>query len=318
MLDKQNTEGLRQKVLSASFVLVGLVLSMSTCLAGERAWPLPPGALTMQVNGYDMTYAERGPTGAGVSTVVLLHGVGGDYRSMLPLADALSSKYHVVALSLRHHYPEHWNGRGGDYSFAGNAADVAGFIRQLGVGPVHLFGETYGGTVTAMVARDAPAVLRSAAMLAGFLAARDFQPAQSTLEGEKEKERTALIGAAFAKADDEEALRAHLDVIRGPGAWDRAPESYKQTMRDNGRTVGAMFADGPISMPCAGFQHLSLPVLLMAGEKSHAASRFASEKARDCIPHSKWSLIPGGAGSSAVAVDSVAQAYLSFLESVGP
>lgn len=201
---------------------VALALAGRAAIAAERTWPQPAGTRSMQVNGYDMTYVERGLPAGAAPTVLLLHGVGGDYRSMLALAERLERSHHVVVPSLRHHFPERWDGRGGDYAFAVHARDVAALIRQLGVGPVHLFGETYGATVAVLVARDAPDLLRSATSYAGMLAAREYMPARGTEEGAKEAERTRLMAAALARGDEEEALRVHRDVIAGEGAWARS------------------------------------------------------------------------------------------------
>ncbi|MFT3820413.1 MAG: alpha/beta hydrolase [Rubrivivax sp.] len=294
-----------------------LAFAAHAALAADRPWPLPADAKALAVNGYEITYVERGQPAGAAPTVLLLHGVGGDYRSMLPLAARLESRYHVVVPSLRHHFPEHWDGRGGDYAFAQHARDVAALIRQLGVGPVHLFGETYGATVAVLVARDAPQVLRSATSYAGMLAAREYMPPRSTDEGAKEAERTRLMAAALARGNEEEALRVHRDVIAGDGAWARSPEPYKQAMRDNVRTVAALFADELVSIPCDGLGAIRVPLLMLVGDKSHPASRKATENALACLPQARSGVVPGGVGSSQVATDEVAKAFVAFIESVG-
>jgi esterase len=43
----------------------------------------------------------------------------------------LSQRHRVVAPSLRHFFPEHWDVTGSDYTIAQHVADVIGFIEML-------------------------------------------------------------------------------------------------------------------------------------------------------------------------------------------
>jgi len=41
---------------------------------------------------------------------VLVHGTLGDFRTWYSVLGPLSKKHRVIAVSLRHFFPEHWNG----------------------------------------------------------------------------------------------------------------------------------------------------------------------------------------------------------------
>src|SRR5882724_7850229 len=110
----------------ALMALVSAGLGISPVRAEPR-WPLPDGVKSVAVNGYDMAYLESG-SGA---PVVLVHGALSDYRIWNPVASELAKRFHVVTVSLRHHYPEKWDGKGNDYSYEQHAADVAVFIKTL-------------------------------------------------------------------------------------------------------------------------------------------------------------------------------------------
>src|SRR5262245_55376612 len=100
------------KYLRFTFIVA---LSSLTLGAGESAqptWQLPPGIKTLAVNGYPMAYMERG---AG-PTVLLVHGALSDYRSWETQMSSLSSRLRVIAVSLRHYYPERWDGKSNDFS----------------------------------------------------------------------------------------------------------------------------------------------------------------------------------------------------------
>src|SRR5450755_3921684 len=97
---------------------------------------------TLAVNGYDMAYLEvgRGPP------LICVHGTLGDFRTWSAVMGPLSKTHRVISLSLRHVFPEHWDGVGDDYLMAQHVADVIGFIEKLGSDPVDLMGHSRGGT----------------------------------------------------------------------------------------------------------------------------------------------------------------------------
>lgn len=64
----------------------------------------------VRVNDYDMTYSESG-TGL---PLVLVHGSLGDYRSWKAQIPCFAQQYRTIAVSLRHAYPEKWDGRAGE------------------------------------------------------------------------------------------------------------------------------------------------------------------------------------------------------------
>src|SRR5882762_4268402 len=78
---------------------------------------------TLDVNGYDMAYLEvgRGPP------LVCVHGSLCDFRIWSAVLGPLSARHRVIAPSLRHFFPEHWDGIGDTYSIAQHVDDVIGF-----------------------------------------------------------------------------------------------------------------------------------------------------------------------------------------------
>jgi esterase len=114
-------------------------------------WKLPDGVKTVEVNGYPMAYKELGSG----PTVILVHGVMCDYRCWGSTIPALADSYRVVAVSMRHFYPENWDGSGDPFSSAQHTKDVAAFIEKFNP-PVRLVGHSYGGLVASEVARTRP------------------------------------------------------------------------------------------------------------------------------------------------------------------
>src|SRR5882724_585834 len=91
---------------------------------------------TIRVNGYDMAYLEVGQG----HPLVCVHGTLGDFRTWFPVLGPLSKKHRVISVSLRHFYPEHWNGVGDDYRMAQHVADLIAFIGSGRATPVDVRG----------------------------------------------------------------------------------------------------------------------------------------------------------------------------------
>src|ERR1700722_782271 len=111
---------------------------------------------TLPVNGTDMAYLDAGEG----PPLLCVHGSLCDFRIWHCVLGPLSKKHRVIALSLRHFFPERWDGSGDSYSIAQHVSDVIGFIEQLNVGPVDLMGHSRGGHVSFRVAQRRPALLR--------------------------------------------------------------------------------------------------------------------------------------------------------------
>ena len=111
---------------------------------------------TLHVNGYDMAYLEvgQGPP------LVCVHGTLGDFRTWSAVLGPLSRKHRVIAVSLRHFFPEHWDGVGDNYLMSQHVTDVIAFIEKLDAGPVDLMGHSRGGHIAFRVAEQRPDLLR--------------------------------------------------------------------------------------------------------------------------------------------------------------
>ena len=78
--------------------------------ASVGLWTIPADAVTTAVNDYPMAHVKRG-TG---QPVVLVHGSLSDYRYWTPQLASPLPGFQLIAVSLRHFYPEPWNGKGDD------------------------------------------------------------------------------------------------------------------------------------------------------------------------------------------------------------
>src|SRR5437763_190509 len=74
----------------------------------------------LRVNDHDMAYIEVGNG----RPLVCVHGTFNDFRCWSPVLGPLSRKHRVIALSLRHFFPEQWDGRGGKFTIAQHVSDM--------------------------------------------------------------------------------------------------------------------------------------------------------------------------------------------------
>ena len=131
-------------------VMLGLLSAGHTVAAAP--WALPPGVKTLEVNGYPMAFLEGG-TG---ESVVLVHGGATDYRHWRRQVESPPRGFRLIAISLRHYYPERWDGKGDKFSVRQHAEDLVSFIDELKVGPVFLVAHSRGGSVAVRTAQARP------------------------------------------------------------------------------------------------------------------------------------------------------------------
>lgn len=258
---------------------------VTLCLAGcqapqKRGWDLPAGVKSLQVNGYPLAYVERG-TGP---TVLLVHGAGNDYRTWAPQMDPLSSRFRVVAMSLRHYYPEPWKGEG-EFSLVLHARDVAAFIDALGAGPVALVGWSRGGAVAMETAKLRPDLVRRLVLVDPALFALLPQPPGPADEDRRIKRARASL-EYFKRGDIDGGLEYFVDDIAGPGTWEQMPEAQRELRRQNAWTIVGQVGDAE-TVTCADVSRLATPVLLMEGEQSPQLFKRVLSAIQQCLPAAK-------------------------------
>ena len=195
---------------------------------------------TQRVNGYDLHYVEAG-TG---TPVVLVHGSINDYRYFEPQMRPFAEYFHVFSISLRHYWPERWDGTGDDFNIAQHADDVAEFIALLKTERAHLLGHSRGGDVALRAAIRNPKQIDHLVLAEPGAAFETSTTRSSRLIDFKE------VREHFAAGNTEDALRAFLSQVGGPGTWDRRPENRKKFAQDNvytllgqSRNVGIPYTD---------------------------------------------------------------------------
>jgi pimeloyl-ACP methyl ester carboxylesterase len=244
---------------------------------------------TLHVNGYDMAYLE---VGAG-PPLVCVHGSLCDFRIWSAVLGPLTRKHRVIAVSLRHFFPEQWDGVGNTYSIAQHADDVIAFIEKLDAGPVDLMGHSRGGHISFRVAQRRPDLLRKLILAepGGELDATldpAFKPGPSPLAA-----RIAAAAEKIAAGDHEGGLTLFFDAIEGPGAWKRLPATPKQQLRDNATTLIGQTRDKRPPFSKTDAEAIRTPTLFVGGANTRGALPHVLHTLAAHVKGSRIEMIPG-------------------------
>jgi esterase len=229
-----------------NFVKILSILSLFSFISisayAAPPWPIPEGLKTVEVNGYEMAYLEAG---SGVP-ILLIHGSLTDYRTWRNQIPEFSKSYRTIAVCLRHHYPEKWDGSGDRFTIHQHAADIADFITKLNLGKVHLIGHSRGGTVALTVASTNPELIRSVILADGNLFSLLPETPEHQMYRKAWIERGEKARATLKAGNAEIAAQNWIDDFAGPGSWEQTPPPIKQIWIDNIWSVTDLYDRGKI------------------------------------------------------------------------
>ena len=245
---------------------------------------------TLHVNGYDMAYLEVGEG----PPLVCVHGSLCDFRIWSAVLGPLTRKHRVIAVSLRHFFPEHWDGVGSTYSIAQHTDDVIAFIEKLDTRPVDLMGHSRGGHISFRVAQRRPDLLRR------LILAEPGGELNVTLDPAAKPGAPSPLAARFAASAEKNAagdvdggLAFFMDALEGPGTWQRLPATPKQLLRDNATTLIGQVRDNRQPFSKADAEAIRTPTLFIGGAKTKGLLPQVLHTLAAHVKGSKTAMIPG-------------------------
>jgi esterase len=245
---------------------------------------------TLSVSGYDMAYLEIG-TGR---PLVCVHGTLGDFRTWSAVLGPLSKNHRVISVSLRHFFPEHWNGVGDDYLMVQHIADMIGFLEKLGNGPVDLMGHSRGGHIAFRTAQLRPDLLRRLVLAepGGELDAT-LDPTIAADGGSQRAARFAAIASKVSEGDIDGALKQFFDTIEGDGAWGRLAAAPKQQLRDNVFTLIGQAGENRKAYAKSEAQAIETPTLFIGGAATKGSLPAILRALAAEVPGARTAMIEG-------------------------
>jgi pimeloyl-ACP methyl ester carboxylesterase len=243
---------------------------------------------SLHVNGADMAYLEvgHGPP------LVCVHGALGDFRTWSALLGPLSKKHRVIAVSLRHFFPEHWDGIGNTFSIAQHVADLIAFIEQLEAGPVDLMGHSRGGHVSFRLAQRRPDLLRKLVLVepGGDLDA-SLDPAAKPGPSQFTGGFTAAA-ARISAGDIDAGMKFFFDTVEGDGAWAQLAEPRRQQLRDNAFTLVGQVRDRRPPYSRGDAESIRMPTLFIGGADTRGLLPRVLHALAAHVPDSRKAIIP--------------------------
>jgi pimeloyl-ACP methyl ester carboxylesterase len=178
----------------------------------------------VDVNGIELEYQLAGSG----TPVVFIHGsLGADAFLPLMKQPLLRDSHQLIRYHRRGYAGS--SSVNGPVSIAEQAADCAGLLRKLEVGPAHMVGHSYGGLIALQLAADHPSAIKSLALMepAAFLL---VPSAQSFLDA------MGPVIAAYQSGDKAVAVHSFLESAAGPNARAiceaQIPGSWAQAVAD--------------------------------------------------------------------------------------
>jgi non-heme chloroperoxidase len=271
----------------------------------------------VEVNGSRLECIEAGQG----DPLIFVHGSLEDLRIWRRQVELFSPHYRVIAYSRRYHYPNAMPGADDPaYTASLHAADLAGLIEKLELGPAHLVCSSFGGCVALQMAVQRPELVRSL-----VLAEPPLMPWLEQISGGAPLAQAFYENAwlpaqqAFREGDSERGVRLFLDGVigRGPstslraGAFDRLSPSGQRMILDNAPEMQAETLSPDIfpALTCADVAALDRSVLLLNGELSPRLFHLINGELARCLPRTTQAVIPQT--SHAIHVGNPAAHYAS-------
>jgi len=231
-----------------------------------------------------LRYVDWGNPGA--PPLILLHGGRDHSRSWDWTAEALRTKWHVIAPDLRGHGDSEWS-PDGDYGTLANLYDLAQLIHQQGLAPVTIVAHSFGGNIALRYAGTYPENVRRLVAIEGLgpsprmLADRLAKPPGKRLRDWIEAKRASAGRTPRKYASIDEALQR----MKEANAYLSDAQARHLTIHGVSQNEDGTYSwkfdpymriFPPFDMAQADIEQLwaaiSCPTLLMYGEKSWASN----------------------------------------------
>ena len=220
---------------------------------------MPSTTSLPRLNGVDF-HVEQSGSG---EPLVLVHGGWGSTARWSLIADDLARSFELIAYDRRGH------GKSGTSeeppTRVDQEDDLAELIEALDIGPAHVVGSSFGGSIALGLAARRPDLVRSVSAHEPPLV--DFAPDDPHVV-----DVVALIPELLEliySGKREQAAQAFAErVAMGPGIWDVMPTEVKEAMVHNADAFAAEQQD--TRWAAADLSGIACPVLLTKGDQSPA------------------------------------------------
>ena len=240
------------------------------------------------INGVRLHFQR---SGAG-QPLFLVHGSWVDGRVWDSVVPMLSASFEVVAYDRRGHSLS--SCPPGQGSVHDDVDDLAALIDFLALGPAHVAGASWGGSIALRLAADRPDLLRSVTV--------HEPPLFDLLDGETPdlpelRARLATVAARLEAGDLEGAARLYFDqVAETPGGWVGLDQGRRSTLLANALTYLDQYRDpDALGIEIDDLAAFGGPALVTHGDRKPALFKRMVEIVVAAMPGARSKAIPGAA-----------------------
>ena len=232
----------------------------------------------VSVRGMSFAYVDEGSG----TPIILVHGSISDYREWSKQMASFAGHYRVIAISRRYHWPNSPPGKEADASVETQADDLAAIIQALRIAPAHIIGHSYGGAVALNLTLRHPELVRTLVLaepaVSGVLA-------NSPENDDVLKESQALreeMKEAFASGNPGRIVRTYAEHV-APGELEKASPVTREMLLANAPAFQLDFTALRPPVTCEGVRRITVPVLVVSGDRSPNGLRHIAEAAARCM-----------------------------------
>ncbi len=256
----------------------------------------------MRVNDYHFHIEDKGSG----DLVLFVHGSVSDWRTWKGQLEAFGKTHHAIAYSRRFHWPNEKIAASEDYSMRQHVDDLQAIMGKIGR-PMHLVGHSYGAficllaaaraaqNITSLVLAEPPAITLFVSNEPKPLElARLFLTRPGTALALIKFARSGVIPATqyIRQHEVERAVETFGKATLGEEAYSRLSEARMEQVMEN--VIPAEFlGSGFPPLPKGQIKNISVPTLLLAGEKSPKLFHLLLDRLEQLMPFTERRVIPG-------------------------
>ena len=240
------------------------------------------------VNGIDLYYDDLNPSGDTRTPVLLITGLGGVGSSWGPLTPLIAQDRRVIV-------PDHRGCGRSTRTVEGQsipqiAADMAGLIRELDCGPVHVVGSSTGGAIGQLMAARHRSTVRSLSLVASWVRSDEYFNAWFQLR------KQVLLGLS-----PEEYVALTQFLLYSPDYWSKeTPErlSEREAMLAGGGLNAKEIASARIDMIMAHdavgeLSAVNVPAIVLTGSHDAISPPSMGRALASAIPGAQFITVHG-------------------------
>jgi len=242
---------------------------------------------TVTVNGLTISYVEAGSG----PNVILIHGSVSDYREWSTLVAALTKSCHVIAYSRRYHSPNPAPGADADAGLDLQVDDLFKMMKATGISAAHLVGHSYGGAVALAFALQHPEMVQSLVLAEPAVNGVLSKTPENESVMKESQDIRAHMNEVFAKGNAEQIVKTYAMHV-APGDFEKATPEERTMLMENVAPFQLDFNSRRAPFTCDDAKKITVPVLVLAGDRSPIGLQRIAESAAGCITGAKFAKIP--------------------------